>query len=238
MQREYLVMIPGTLCDERIFALQAKYLRRRCNVILVNYKDLRSLKDWPKKLLSKLPLNFSLLGFSLVGIWVLELLRLEPQRINRIALVASNAEAASKVGTLRSKKMWATWKINGPKSVIDEASKQYFHHDLDLIKHLPLLENMAQKTKSHVAKMTFEWAAKRPSGHAVISHYERPILLVSGEKDTMCTKETQIKIAQNNSFAEWIVLPRCGHFIPLEHPKKLNQFLENWLNTPTSNTKI
>ncbi|MCE2667601.1 MAG: alpha/beta hydrolase [Limnohabitans sp.] len=206
MQRESLVMIPGTLCDERIFAQQAKYLRRHCNVILINYKDLRSLKDWPKQLLSKLPLNFSVLGFSLGGIWALELLRQEPRRINRIALIASNAEAASKVSNLRSQKMWANWKVNGPKSVVDEASKKYFHHDLHLMKHLPLLEDMALKTKS--------------------------------EKDTMCPKETQKKIVQNNSFAKWIELPRCGHFIPLEHPKKLNQFLQNWLNTPTSNTKI
>ena len=130
MQRESLVMIPGTLCDERIFAQQAKYLRRHCNVILVNYKDLRSLKDWPKHLLSKLPLNFSVLGFSLGGIWALELLRQEPRRINRFALIASNAEAASKVSSLRSQKMWVNWKVNGPKSVIDEASKKYFHHDL------------------------------------------------------------------------------------------------------------
>ena len=238
MQRESLVMIPGTLCDERIFAQQAKYLRRHCNVILINYKDLRSLKDWPKHLLSKLPLNFSVLGFSLGGIWALELLRQEPRRINRIALIASNAEAASKASSLRSQKMWANWKVNGPKSVIDEASKKYFHHDLHLIKHLPLLEDMALKTKSHVAKMTFEWAAKRPSGHAIISNYKNPILLVSGAKDTMCPQETQMKIVQNNSFAKWIEVPRCGHFIPLEHPKKLNQFLQNWLNTPTSNTKI
>jgi pimeloyl-ACP methyl ester carboxylesterase len=86
--------------------------------------------------------------------------------------------------------------------------------------------------------MTFEWAAKRPCGHAVISKYRNPILLVSGENDALCPKETQMKILQNNSFSKWIEVPRCGHFIPLEHPKKLNQFLQNWLNTPTSNTKI
>jgi pimeloyl-ACP methyl ester carboxylesterase len=238
MQREFLVMIPGTLCDERIFAQQAKYLRRHCNVILVNYRDLRSIKDWPQHLLAKLPLNFSVLGFSLGGIWALELLRQAPQRIKRIALIASNAEAASKVSQLRSKKMWATWKVNGPKSVIDEASKKYFHHDSHLVKHLPLLEDMALKTKSHVAKMTFEWAAKRPCGHAAISKYENPILLVSGQKDMMCPKETQKKILQNNTFAKWIELPRCGHFIPLEHPKKLNQFIQNWLNTPTSEENL
>jgi len=162
----------------------------------------------------------------------------ETSALQIAALIASNAEAASKASSLRSQKMWANWKVNGPKSVIDEASKKYFHHDLHLIKHLPLLEDMADKTKSHVAKKTFEWAAKRPSGHAVISKYENPILLVSGEKDAICPKETQMKILQNNSFAKWIELPRCGHFIPLEHPKKLNQFLQNWLNTPTSNTKI
>jgi pimeloyl-ACP methyl ester carboxylesterase len=115
MQRESLVMIPGTLCDERIFAQQAKYLRRHCNVILVNYKDLRSLKDWPKHLLSKLPLNFSVLGFSLGGIWALELLRQEPQRINRIALIASNAEAY--IQSPRSKRILKAKRYNSQRPI-------------------------------------------------------------------------------------------------------------------------
>ncbi len=238
MQREVLVMIPGTLCDERIFAKQAKFFKRRCNVIQVNYKDLHNLKDWPQKLLAKLPKNFSVVGFSLGGIWALELLRQEPQRINRIALIASNAEASNRKSIFRSKKMWAQWKAYGHVSVIDTASRLYFHHDSKLKKHLPLLKNMAAKTSPHVAKLTFEWAAKRPSGHEAISKYERPILLVSGEKDTLCPKQSQIKITQANSLTKWIELPRCGHFIPLEHPKKLNQFLQDWLNSPSPNTKI
>lgn len=210
MQRESLVMIPGTLCDERIFAQQAKYLLRHCNVILVNYKDLRCLKDWPKHLLSKLPLNFSVLGFSLGGIWALELLRQEPRRINRIALIASNAKEANKLSALRSQKMWANWKVNGPKLVIDEASKKYFYHDLHLMKHLPLLEDMALKTKSHVAKMTFEWAAKRPSGHAVISQYENPILLVSGEKTRCAPKRLKRKLCKTTRFQNGLNYPDAG----------------------------
>lgn len=234
MERESLVMIPGTLCDERIFAQQAKDLRRDFNVILINYKDLRHLDEWPQQLLVNLPSKFSLIGFSLGGIWALEILRLAPHRINRLALIASNAEPANKVIACRSKKMWATWKVFGPKFVIEEVSKLYFHHQLLFNKNRSLLEDMAKNTKYKVAKKMFQWAASRPSGYATITEFNKPILIVSGENDSLCSKHLQIKISQANPIAEWIELPRCGHFIPLEKSKKLTQVLQNWLNKPSS----
>lgn len=237
MKRESLVMIPGTLCDERIFAQQAKYLKLDFNVILINYKDLRNLDDWPKQLLSCLPSNFSLIGFSLGGIWALEVLRQAPHRINRLVLIASNAEPANKANASRSKKMWMNWKTLGPKSVVEDVSKLYFHHHLLLNKHRPLLWDMAQKTNFKVAKKMFEWAAIRPASYATIADFKKPILIVSGEKDSLCSKNLQMKIAKKNPLAQWIELPRCGHFVSLEKPKKLTHILQNWLTKPTSQTE-
>ena len=237
MHRESLVMIPGTLCDERIFAHQARNLKRQYNVILVDYKSLRNTDNWSYELLAKLPPNFSILGFSLGGIWAIELLRLAPQRINRLALVASNAEPASRSSTQRSKEMWAHWKSSGPKSVIANASKKYFHYPKDFKKHFPLLEDMAVKTKTRAAKSCFEWASSRTSGYQIISNFKNPVLLVSGQKDYLCPKKLQKKMAQENSSTTWIEIPRCGHFITLEQPKKLTQLIQNWLNLPSTKTE-
>ena len=90
-----LVMIPGTLCDSRIFARQKRALRGIADVRLVDYDDLSPKRDWAGSLLARLPPRFSVLGFSLGGLWALELLRQAPQRVERIAMVASNAAGAS-----------------------------------------------------------------------------------------------------------------------------------------------
>ena len=96
---------------------------------------------------------------------------------------------------------------------------------------------MAQKTNFKVAKKMFEWAAIRPTSYATIADFKKPILVVSGEKDSLCSKNLQMKIAQKNPLAQWIELPRCGHFVSLEKPKKLAHILQNWLTKPTSQTE-
>ena len=237
MLRESLVMIPGTLCDERIFAHQAKYLKRQCNVILVNYKGLRKIDSWADELLAKLPPNFSILGFSLGGIWALELLRIAPHRINKLALVASNAEAASRTSIHRSKEMWAQWKSRGPKNLIAHVSKNYFHYPQHLKQHNSLLEDMAQKTNTRAANSSFKWASCRSSSYHTISIFKKPVLLISGQKDNLCPNVMQKKIAQTNSLVTWIEIPRCGHFIPLEQPKKLTHLIQNWINLPPTKTE-
>lgn len=234
MHREPLVMIPGTLCDERIFAHQAKYLRKKFDVILVNYKELRSIQDWPTKLLDQLPSKFSLAGFSLGGIWALELLRLAPKRVNRLVLIASNAEAANKLIKKRSGEFWRSWKTDGPRAVLRIAAKKYFHYKYKLIKNSPLLADMALKTKRISAKKNFEWAATRTSSDAVIASFDKPILLISGSHDRLCPSKLQENIIQIKPSAEWIEFQRCGHFIPLEKPKQLSHSLNQWMSMPTS----
>ena len=70
-----LVMIPGTLCDGRIFAHQRRALRGIADVRMVGYDELGRVHDWAEALLARLPQRFSIVGFSLGGLWALELLR-------------------------------------------------------------------------------------------------------------------------------------------------------------------
>jgi pimeloyl-ACP methyl ester carboxylesterase len=61
--------------------------------------------------------------------------------------------------------------------------------------------------------------------------------LISGQKDNLCPNVMQKKIAQTNSLVTWIEIPRCGHFIPLEQPKKLTHLIQNWINLPPTKTE-
>ena len=114
------------------------------------------------------------------------------------------------------------------------AAKNYFHYKYKLIKNLPLLADMALKTKRISAKKNFECAATRTSSDAVIASFDKPILLISGSHDRLCPSKLQKNIIQIKPSAEWIEFPRCGHFIPLEKPKQLSHSLNQWMSMPTS----
>ena len=110
-------MIPGTLCDGRLFDRQARRLRSRVQVVRVDWQHLRQAGDPMAALLRRLPQRFSLAGFSLGGLWAVQLMARAPERVERLALIASNAEASSRRGARRSARLWRLWQAQGPAAV-------------------------------------------------------------------------------------------------------------------------
>lgn len=233
-----LVMLPGTLCDARVFARQKRALRQVARVRVIDYRKLRqptvhhSSPDWVARLLSTLPEKFSLAGFSLGGIYALEILRRAPDRIERLAMIASNARAANAKGLRNSKyarRLWQRRTGGGPQAIVTKNLSKYFHHNASRQKHEPLLRSMARKTARTVALTQFSWAGTRPDGLTVFSEFMGPILIVSGEKDPLCPHSWQKSMSQAQPHARWIALPGVGHFVPLEAPARLSNALESWL---------
>lgn len=227
-----LVMIPGTLCDQRLFKVQKLKLRGRANVILVDYKSMGCLQTWAGELLKRLPLHFSLAGFSLGGLWALELLKQAPHRVDRLAMIASNARGASQRGRKKCQKMHRNWRAFGPSAVILPVMSSYFHNLRLARKNAKLIEAMAVNTCSPDAYTQFAWAGQRPDSHAALTAFDGPVLLVSGEHDPICPRSWQQSMVASSPQARWVELPRIGHFVPLEAPSRLGQLLAQWLLQP------
>jgi pimeloyl-ACP methyl ester carboxylesterase len=232
--RDCLVLIPGTLCDQRLFKRCASALRRQCRLIVLDYQRLQDLQDWPRQLLQQLPTRFSLAGFSLGGIWALELLRRAPERIERLALIASNAEAGGRRSVRRNTALRRLWQRGGPDRVLQNVMPDYFHHKTQRQRHAGLVQAMARSTPSRAARTEFEWAAQRPAGLAALAALQAPLLIVSGAQDRICPRSLQQRMCAAQPNAQWVELPRCGHFIPLEQPAALTRLLLQWLRRPSA----
>ncbi len=233
-----LVMIPGTLCDCRIFARQKRALRGIADVRMVNYDDLSPTRDWVGSLLARLPPRFSVLGFSLGGLWALELLRQAPQRVERLAMVASNAQGASVGGRRKSAWLWKMWRALGPSAVAHHVKPGYFHHESQRQRHAALVHDMALRTRAKVARAEFDWAASRPDGRAELALFDGPLLIISGAHDRLCTPAMQCSMVQAQPLAQWLELPRVGHFVPLEAGARLGDVLRRWIVLPATVTDL
>lgn len=227
-----VIMIPGTLCDARIFARQKRALRGRADVRMVEYDRLRPTRDWAAGLLQHLPARFSVVGFSLGGLWALELMRLAPERIERLAMVASNAQGASAAGRRKSAWLWKMWRALGPAAVARHVKPGYFHHASRRRQYAGLVHDMALRTPAGAAAAEFRWAATRPDGLTTLARFDGPVLLVSGAKDALCTPAMQRAMLRAQPAARWLELPRIGHFVPLEAAPRLGDALRRWLADP------
>jgi pimeloyl-ACP methyl ester carboxylesterase len=230
VQRDSLVLIPGTLCDARLFKRQVLALRKKWQVIVLDYSRLRSVKDWPKQVLHSLPERFFLAGFSLGGLWALELLRHAPNRLKGLAMIASNAEAGSRRGQRRSAALWRMWCSAGPDSVVGQVKPDYFHYRPLRGRNARLVRDMARSTDARAARSEFDWAAHRPSGLGLLAGFNKPLLIVSGAQDRLCPRQLQQRMAEAQPKSQWVELLRCGHFVPLEKPVALTNVLARWLS--------
>ena len=226
-----LIMLSGTLCDGRMFRRQKAALRAVADMRVIDYQKLRSTQNWIANLLASLPERFSILGFSLGGLVALELLRRAPQRVERMAMVASNARGASAQGRRKNAWLWKLWRERGPGEVARHVKPAYFHHDRCRRRHASLVHDMAMHTPGKAAFAEFSWAALRPDGHDMLSRFQGPLLIVSGAKDRLCPPSWQRDMVHAQPAAHWLELPRVGHFVPLEAPTRLNDALLRWMRT-------
>lgn len=225
-----LLMLAGTLCDHRLFARQRRALRDVARVVVVDYAELGAPDQWIDKLLRSLPSRFSVAGFSLGGLWALELLRRAPQRVERLAMIASNAQPASAPGRRKSAWLRKMWLDRGPAEVARHVKPAYFHHEAVRRRHAELVHSMALRTPRRTAFAQFAWAAQRPDGRGALAAFQGPLLLVSGAQDKLCPPVWQRAMLEAQPHASWLELPRVGHFVPLEAGAQLNHALRRWMS--------
>ncbi len=231
-------MLPGTLCDARIFRRQKRALRGAADVRVLDYRGLDRLDAWVPDVLRDLPQRFSVAGFSLGGLWALELLRLAPERVERIAMISSNAQPASAPARRKSAWLRKLWCERGPGEVARHVKPAYFHHERRRRQHAGLVHDMALQTSRKAAFAEFAWAAARPDGRAALARFDGPLLLVSGARDRLCPPHWQRAMLAAQPAATWLELPRVGHFLPLEAGARLNHALLAWMKIPIDRAAV
>ncbi len=224
-----MVLLPGTLCDGRIFRALQRRLRGHVTVLNASYSNLKDPQAWLKKLLSQLPQKFYIAGFSLGGLLALELLRMAGNRVLGIALIASNAQAATPKTQRKSAMLRRMWLSRGASVVAKHVKPAYFHHEAKRRKHEELVFDMALGTSKRSAFEEFAWAAERPSSLDTLSKYSGKVLAVSGAQDRLCPPAWQRAMLAAQPRIEWREIARCGHFVPLEAPATLYNAMIHWI---------
>jgi len=235
--RPCLLLLPGILCDRRIFRAQSRALRAVADVVIPDTSRIREVRKWLDGLLQRLPRRFGVAGLPRSGLGALELLRLALHCIERLALIGSNAEPASPRAYRRRRYYWCLWRSQGPAALARQVKPTYFQRPTQRRRHSPLVREMALAMSTRAARAQFDWGATRDSVLALWSRFAGPALIVSGVGDQLCPPALQRRLAHANPRAHWDAFARCGHFIPLERPAALNASLRARIATPAQATR-
>lgn len=225
-----LVLLPGTLCDQRLFAPLARRLRPAVAVKVARWRDLlghRPASWW------RTGGPISLLGFSLGGIWALQqlqgrLLGSTDITIERLALVGSNADPAGHKHHQRAREQLRLLRTRGPVAVARTVKGQYFAHPPKQWQ-ARLVIDMARRTPLTTARKQIHLAASRADSLHAFANFPGPVAVMSGVDDRLCQPSQQWRLQSVRCDALTRAWSRCGHMLPLEAPGRLAVAIQRWL---------
>lgn len=231
------LLLPGTLCDIRLFAPMLEQWPAggmpADGARAIDLFGLDEAEAWWQRQLPGLPEQIDLVGFSLGGVLAFALLRLAPQRVRRLALVAASALGGTPAHESRVAAQIAQWRAQGPAAVARQMAEQAVPAEGRTPALTQRLEAMAEATPEATFLAQARLNATRPDGRETLVRWGGPLLLLCGEQDPWCGPVTQAQTLAHRPDAHSIILPGAGHYLPLERPAAVAAELAQFLRTDT-----
>ncbi len=227
---EPLLLLPGTLCDARLWG---PALDRLCHpdVRVPVLRDASSAPELARMLLREAPPRFALAGFSLGAIVALEMIAQAPARVARLAVVAGNARADEPESSTRRQQMLETARRDGVRAVVERdlwrsyvSAKSFGDARLRA-----LIGDMAEDVGVAALGEQTVIAMRRTDSRPRLSGIAVPTLVVAGADDRVCPPERGAEIAAAISRSSFAEMPGVGHFVPLEAADHLSEEFRKWL---------
>lgn len=230
-----LLLLPGTVCDARLFAPLLSLLDMPVAII----GDMTGAETTPglaARILDQAPERFSLLGFSLGGIVALEMMAQAPERIAQLALVDTTARPDPEANAAKRRAAVAKARAEGMDGYIADA-----WHNLVAPENVAdgelaaLIAAMARDAGPDVLARQSEVAIHRVDSRPRLSAIAVPTLILAGEAEKVCPLEAHEEMAQAIPGARLFTIPKAGHFAPLENPAAVARHVRDWLADTTAN---
>lgn len=238
--KPHLLLLSGLLCDQDSWGLVPSALAPVAHCHVPDYGLADSITAMAQGVLQDAPERFSMAGHSMGGRVAMEIVRLAPQRVEKVALLdtghlprppgaAGEAEAAKRhelLAMARSQGMramgaqWAAGMVE-PRRLDDVALMQ------------SILAMVERKTPDIFAAQ-IKALLNRPDATAVLSSLQQPLLLVCGRQDSfspVSQHETMASLAPDSRLS---VIEHCGHMSAMEQPHAMVQLLTEWLQHASS----
>lgn len=234
MARETLLLLPGMMCDERLFAPQVAAFSGS-HAVLVPVLDKPSIVRMAENVLSGAPEGpLNIAGLSMGGIVAMMVAALAPERVARLALLDTNHRAdAPERYEVRNRQIGDVKAGNLRAVIIEEMKPVYLaaenRSDQAL---LDLLVQMAMDVGEDAFVAQSIALRDRPDQSGVLRRFEGPALVLCGAEDRLCPPERHREIAGLLKRPDLVEVQGAGHISTLENPAAVNAAMARWLATP------
>jgi pimeloyl-ACP methyl ester carboxylesterase len=225
-----LALAPGLGCTPELFAAQTKAFSGEREIVFVDTMQDETLSAMAARFLAGAPPRFALAGLSMGGYLALEIARMSPGRVTRLALLDTSARPDDEEATERRQRLIAMARAGKLEQVHIVLWEKLVHEDrredaeLEAIVKRMLLEvgpaAFARQQRAIIGRM--DSRPTLPSIHV-------PTLVLVGDGDRITPPTLARELAEGVPSAELAVIPDCGHLSALERPDEVTAAIAKWL---------
>lgn len=230
-REEALVLLPGLLCDAALWRHQAETLADVARVQVADLTGFDRIGALARAVLADAPERFNLAGLSMGGYVAFEILRQAPDRVRRLALIATSAAADPPHRTAERQALVDLARAGGPfRGVTRRLLPQLVHPSrLDDRELAETIFAMAERIGRETFIRQERAIMNRPDSRRDLGLIHCPALVVCGRQDLLAPLAAAAEMAEKVRRGALVVIEECGHLPPLERPRTVSALLRYWL---------
>lgn len=225
-----LIMVPGLGSDAAVWQPTIAELASEVDCRVGDTLSDDSLSDMAARILRDAPDEFALAGVSMGGMVALEIMRLAPARVLKLALFDTNARPDTPEQTARRQDTNAAMLGTEDLAALAALGIAYMVHP-----------NADQSVRDALLKMTMrvgvaayvrqnEALIARADLFPVLATISVPTVVVVGANDFMTPLACSEEISGGIANATLHIIPECGHLPPIEKPVVVADLIRDWLH--------
>jgi pimeloyl-ACP methyl ester carboxylesterase len=230
MARQTLVLLPGLLNTRRVFERQIADLADIADSIVPELWHHDSIGAMAQATLDAAPERFALGGFSMGGYVCFEILRRAPERVERLALMDTQAIPDTPEASARRRGFIEQTRLGRFHGVQPSLLPTIVHRsrldDQSVVQ--PILDMAAEVGADGFCREQTAMIA-RPDSRPLLVDIDIPTVVIVGRQDQGTPLARAREMATDIANARLVIIEDCGHMAPLEKPAEVSAALRRWL---------
>jgi pimeloyl-ACP methyl ester carboxylesterase len=227
-----LVLISGLLSDAVVWQPVVNAFSETLPVVTVDLKGGGSFSDMAANILAATPGPLIVVGHSMGARVALEVLRLAPDRIEKLAMLDTGVHPLQDGETASRQVLLDLAHNEGMAAMAAKWLPPMVHPDRladDAL--MDTLTAMVLRADATAYERQVRAMLARPEVEALLPLIRCPVLLIVGRQDTWSPLARHEQMRDRISNARLVIIEDAGHFAPIERPDAMIAALGDWIDT-------